>query len=113
MIKKLITTKTSISLNQSDLGETIEQKVERIVYTNEKIDDGVQTIYIARKDGILPQYDIRTDRFEIALNAITKANKSEIAKRDNAIVETNYNKNENKNVGKNADKNPGETATKI
>lgn len=37
--------------------------------------------YTERKEGILPQYDIRTDRWEIALQAATKVGKTNAAKR--------------------------------
>lgn len=41
------------------------------------IDDGVfPTIYTEKKDGVQPEYDIRTDRFEVAINAIDKINQS-------------------------------------
>lgn len=41
------------------------------------MDDGVfPTIYTEKKDGVLPEYDIRTDRFEVALDAMDKINQS-------------------------------------
>ena len=42
-------------------GETIEQKVNSIVNNNEPITDGSPIIFTERKDGVLPEYDIRTD----------------------------------------------------
>ena len=37
------------------------------------MEDGVfPTIYTEKKDGVLPEYDIRTDRFEVAIDAIDK-----------------------------------------
>ena len=41
-------------------GETIETKVNRIVNNGEPIKDGAPIIYTERKDGVLPEYDIRT-----------------------------------------------------
>jgi hypothetical protein len=64
-------------------GETIEQKVERIVSNKEPITDGAPEIYTERKDGIGAAYNIRTDRFEIAAEAMDKVQASLTAKRDN------------------------------
>ena len=50
-------------------GETIEAKVNRIVNNGEPITDGTPIIYTERKDGVLPEYDIRTDRWDIAIDA--------------------------------------------
>lgn len=62
-------------------GESIEAKVTRIVLNKEPIKDGAPLIYTDRKDGVLPGYDIRTDRFEVAVEAMDKITKSKIAKR--------------------------------
>ena len=36
-------------------------------------EDGVfPTIYTEKKDGVQPEFDIRTDRFEVAIDAIDK-----------------------------------------
>jgi len=75
--------RTSLSVNQSLDGETIEQKIERITINKEPIKDGAPLIYTDRKDGVQAGYNIKTDRFEIALDAIDKIQKSNQAKRDN------------------------------
>ena len=64
-------------------GETIEQKVNRIVNNNEPITDGAPIIFTERKDGVLPEYDIRTDRWDIAITAMDKVNTDRIARREN------------------------------
>ena len=63
-------------------GETIETKVERIVSTNEPISDGAPLIYTERKDGVQAGYNIRTDRWEIAADAMDTVQRSIQAKRD-------------------------------
>lgn len=63
-------------------GETLEQKVRRITVNKEPIEEGAPTIYTERKDGVLPAYDVRTDRWEIAAEAMDKVHKSSIAARD-------------------------------
>lgn len=63
-------------------GETIETKIERIVVNKEPITDGAPLMYTERKEGVKAGTNIRTDRFEIALDAMDKVNKSISAKRD-------------------------------
>ena len=50
---------------ESREGETIEAKVRRIMNNNEPISDQAPLIYTERKDGINPDYDIRSDRFDL------------------------------------------------
>ncbi len=64
-------------------GEPIEHKVERIVSNKEPITDGAPEIYTERKEGVLSAYNIRTDRWEIAAEAMDKVAGSIQAKRDN------------------------------
>jgi len=80
MYKQNKYTKTSIKVNQSIEGETIEQKIERVTTNKEPIKDGAPLIYTDRKDGVQAGYNIKTDRFEIALDAIDKIQKSQVAK---------------------------------
>lgn len=61
-------------------GESIEEKVAKLIENNEPITDGAPIIYTEKKDGVLPQYDIRTDKWDIAQSAMDLANASKIAK---------------------------------
>lgn len=61
-------------------GETIEEKVRRVVENKEPISDGAPIVYTEKKDGVLPQFNIRTDKWEIALDAMDKVQASRIAK---------------------------------
>ena len=63
-------------------GETIEMKVERIVQNKEPIKDGAPLIYQEGKEGVMPAYNIRTDRMEIALDAMDKHSMAKIAERE-------------------------------
>ena len=74
---------TTLIVNNSLEGESIEAKVCRIVNNGEPISDGAPLIYTERKDGVKEEYNIRTDRFDIALNAMDYVTKSNRAKRDN------------------------------
>lgn len=73
--------RTTLIINQSTEGEHIETKIERIVNNKEPITDGAPIIYTERKDGVLPAYDIRTDRFDIAIDAMDIISKSRDAQR--------------------------------
>ena len=73
---------TKLAINQSVQGEMLEQKIERIVNNKEPIKDGAPRIYTERKAGVQPQYDIRTDRFEVAIEATEKIAKSYKARRE-------------------------------
>ncbi len=64
-------------------GEPIEWKIERIVNNGEPITDGAPNIYTERKEGVLSAYNIRTDRWEIAADAMDKVQANTQAKRDN------------------------------
>ena len=61
-------------------GESIEKKVSKLLENNEPITDGAPVIFTEKKDGVLPQYDIRTDKWDIAQSAMDLANASKIAK---------------------------------
>lgn len=87
MYKKNKLPQTSLKINESYQGETIEMKVNRIVNNKEPITDGAPLIYQERKDGVQPEYDIRTDRFEIAVDAMTTVAKSHKARREHSIGE--------------------------
>ena len=61
-------------------GESIEKKVSKLIENNEPITDGAPIIFTEKKDGVLPQYDIRTDKWDVAQSAMDLANASKIAK---------------------------------
>lgn len=64
-------------------GESIESKVQRITENNEPITDGAPIIYTNRDDGVLPAYNIRTDRWEVAQAAMEAVNQANLAKSKN------------------------------
>lgn len=79
--------KTSIQGIESEIGETIETKVRRITENKEPITDGAPEIFTERKDGVLPSTNIRTDRWEIATDAMDAISKNNQAKRDARMQE--------------------------
>ena len=71
---------TGFNVNNSVEGETLETKIERITTNKEKITDNAPLIFTERSEGVPAGYNIRTDRFEIAIEAIDKSLKSKIAR---------------------------------
>lgn len=67
-------------------GITIEERIRKLLNSGEPITDGAPIIYTDRASGVQPQYDIRTDRFEIAIDAMDKVQKQKIAEREARIV---------------------------
>lgn len=72
---------TSLEVNKGYQGETIEAKVNRIVNNKEPIEDSAPLIYTDRKEGVLPDYNPRADRWDHALDAMDAVAKSHRAKR--------------------------------
>lgn len=63
-----------MQVNESQEGEPLEIKIERMMNNKEPMNQpGVGVIYTERKDGVLPTYNIRTDRFEIAVEAANRS----------------------------------------
>lgn len=78
---------SKLRINTSEVGELLITKVERVMKNNEPITDGAPIVYTERKDGVRPEHDIRTDRFELAIDATDVNTKGQIAKRKLGIKE--------------------------
>lgn len=76
MIKPIIRDKGTF--NEFELkgqeGEPIENKVRRILDENEPLTDGAPIIYTDKKDGVKPEFNIRTDKWQVAIDAMDKVN---------------------------------------
>ena len=81
MVKSKVANKTSIRRNKSYVGERIEDRVKRLVYSGEALGDGAPLIYTDRRRGVQPEYNIRTDKWDLALDTLDKTNKNELVKR--------------------------------
>lgn len=79
MIK--VTIKDKGTFNDFELehleGEPIETKVRRILDENEPLTDGAPIIYTEKKEGVRPEYNIRTDKWQIAIDAMDKVSNYE------------------------------------
>lgn len=67
--------------NATTEGLSIEEEMLKAKEGKEPLKATVKVTYNDRKDGVLPQHDIRTDRWKIAQEQTTKVHKSEAAKR--------------------------------
>jgi hypothetical protein len=101
MIKPTFFPKPIETNYEYQLGESIETKVKRITENNEPITDGAPIIYTNREDGVLPAYNIRTDRWDIAQQAMDAVNQANLAKSKNYGKREQKEKNalESKEVG--------------
>ena len=61
-------------------GQSIEDRCKKLVETGEPIKDTTPLIYTPKEKGVMPQYDVRTDKWDIAQNAMDRVNKERIAK---------------------------------
>ncbi len=82
MYKKAKYNNTTLKSVEKLEGEPLEWKIERIVGNNEPITDGAPEIFTERKDGIAAAHNIRTDRWEIAADAMDHVSGSVQAKRE-------------------------------
>lgn len=60
----------------TELGETLELQIKRIKETNQPIEAGAPTIFTARKDGVIPEYDIRSDKWDRALENMEQVSRN-------------------------------------
>ena len=61
-------------------GMSIENRCKLLVETGEPIKDTSPLIFTPKEKGVMPQYDVRADKWEIAQNAMDRVNKERIAK---------------------------------
>lgn len=78
---------TTIEINEATEGEPLERKLERIIHNGENTDEGAPSIFTDRKDGVLPAYDIRADKWDIALDAMNGIHNQDKQRRQSSIEE--------------------------
>lgn len=110
MYNKTSASKSTMKGVKSYVAESIEHKVRRIVNNKEPIKDGAPLIYTERKDGVQPSYNIRTDRWDVAVEAMDKVTRAHQAKREERakiIQMKNENQNQKETGGQSIDGQPG------
>lgn len=86
MRRKVSYVPTQLEVDASYEGERIEEKIQRVVNNGEAIKDGAPLVFTERKDGVRPEHDVRTDRFDIAIDAMDAVSKTTRAKREGKVV---------------------------
>lgn len=77
---KIITRSHTQFRVESYEGQSIEDRCKKLVETGEPIKDTSPLIYTPKEKGVMPQYDVRADKWEIAQSAMDRVNKERIAK---------------------------------
>ena len=78
-----------IQKNDSIDGISIEEKIRIALQDNTPIDAGSPLIYTKRADGVKPEYDIRTDRFDIAIEHADRLANAKLLARQKVIENEN------------------------
>lgn len=81
MKRQINWTHTQIETNVVREGQSIEEMIRKALTAKEPIKGNAKLTYNDRKDGVLAQHDIRTDRFEVAMLATDKIHASKAAQR--------------------------------
>lgn len=90
MNKYVNTSSNNVFFNEQYDGEDIHEKIERVRTTEEPIeaDGNGGNIYTQRKDGVIPEYNVRTDKWDMALETMDEYNKTKIARAEAYTLET-------------------------
>lgn len=70
--KRIVKEHRLLKVNKTYQAESMMMKIRRMLANKEPINEEVETAFTNKKDGVLPAYDIRTDRWEIAQEAAGK-----------------------------------------
>ena len=73
-IKKIRINNFKGMIEMTEEGETLIKKIQRILDENEPLTDGAPTIYTPKQAGVREDCNIRTDKWEIAMNAMDRVN---------------------------------------
>lgn len=83
MLKQKKPSKGLMSCNEYYHGETIEAKLRRVMLNKEPIEDGAPIVYTERKDGVRFETNIRSDRFDFAIEKMAEVTEEKLKKRAN------------------------------
>lgn len=70
---KMLRVKGIVPLKTQE-GENIEIKVRRITENGEPIKDGAPMVFTEKKDGVRPEYNMRTDKWDLVLEKMEAGN---------------------------------------
>lgn len=72
---------TTMRVNASYEGESLEKQLQKATTSKIPIEATSPIIFTEKKNGVMPETDIRTDKWEIAREAMGAVHKTAIAKR--------------------------------
>lgn len=81
MLKGFIKNDGGLNIRKAVEGITIEQKVMRITQDKTPITDTAPMIYTDRSAGVLPELDVRFDKWDAAVEGMDKVHKANLAKK--------------------------------
>ena len=61
-------------IKETEKGETLIKKIQRILDENEPLTDGAPMIYTPKQAGVRDDCNIRTDKWALAMNAMDRIN---------------------------------------
>lgn len=76
MYKKITRTTTSLRINQSTEGKTIEQEIERLINDGVPVENEKQPIFTKPSEGVPYGTDVRDDKWDKAIEVNEKINTS-------------------------------------
>lgn len=81
-LKRTITHRTQLTTGKKPVEDVmLENKIEAMIANEEPITGTAELIYTKKRDGVLPMYDPRTDKFDNAIEAINNITMAAMAKR--------------------------------
>lgn len=99
MYKKNIFKKSTIFCNESVEGETLEDMIKRLKNNKETISEEKEMTYTDRGDGVMASTDVRTDKWDVAIEARDKIDAYETLKYGNFDPEKReWDKENNKDI---------------
>lgn len=105
--------KTGLKRDTRNVGIRLEDEVVRMTRDKEPIGEGVELKYTERSEGILPEYDIRTNSIELAMEALDLDARNYIAKKNGItkadVIKNDDNIDDNTPDNNNDDTNPDRT----
>ena len=73
IMNKVITITRQFGSGGREIGKKLA-KMKRVMDENEPITDGAPPIYTPKESGVVDAYNIRADRWQIAMNAMDRVN---------------------------------------
>lgn len=87
-------------------GELLMTKIRRILDENEPLTDGAPLIYTPKDQGVIPEYNIRTDKWEIAMKAMDRVSEYKLSEYMKKTEGPDTLKTEEKASGTGEERNP-------